>query len=95
MCTGGPWFNDTIFQNIHDPLFEEFFVTAHQYIFYIMCGLHDCEKCRKKSTGATDFHGGWYLPEDSNINPLIYLCVTINLLTLGLTGWARTFHGVV
>ena len=45
-----------------------------------MCGLHDCEKCRKKSTGATDFHGGWYLPEDSNINPLIYICVAIHLI---------------
>ena len=32
-CTLGPWFNDTIFQNLHDPLYEEFFITASEYIY--------------------------------------------------------------
>ena len=32
----------------------------------------------KKSANATDFYGGRPLPEYSNLNPLISLCVTIN-----------------
>ena len=32
-CTGGPWFNETICQNLQGPLFEGFFVTAHEDIY--------------------------------------------------------------
>ena len=39
-CTGGPWFNEKICQNLHSPLFEELFVTAREYRYDLMCGLH-------------------------------------------------------
>ena len=29
--TGGPWFNETIFRNLHVPIFEGLFVTACQF----------------------------------------------------------------
>ena len=45
-----------------------------------MCGLHDYDKDKENSTGTTYLHGGHPLPEDSNVNPLIYLCVTINFI---------------
>ena len=45
-----------------------------------MCGLHAYKKLKERSTGATDFHGGQPLQEDSNVNPIISLCVTINFI---------------
>ena len=60
-----------------------------------MCGLHPYKNRTENSTGATDLNGGRHLPEDSNVIPLIYLNVTINVLTLGLTHWTRTLHGFV
>ena len=39
-CAGGPWFNETICQSLHGPLFEELFVTACQDRYYLMCGLY-------------------------------------------------------
>ena len=45
-----------------------------------MHGLYAYDKCKDKYTCATYFHGGWTLPEFSNVNPFIYLCVTINFI---------------
>ena len=39
-CKGGPWFNQRIFQNLHGPIFEYFFVTARQDRYDLMCGLY-------------------------------------------------------
>ena len=75
-CTGGPWFNKTIFQYLHGPLSEELSVTAREDRYDIMCRLHASDKRKEKSIGATYFHGGRPLPEDSNINTIISLCVT-------------------
>ena len=47
-----------------------------------MCGLHAYEKRKYKSTGATDFHCGLTLPEDSSVNPPFYLCVTIHFIDM-------------
>ena len=55
-----------------------------------MCILHAFGKRKDKSTGSKHFHGGHPLPEDSKLNTLIYLCVTINALTLGLIYWKKT-----
>ena len=39
-CTGGPWFNKTICQNLHSPMYEELFVTEGQDRYELMCVLH-------------------------------------------------------
>ena len=44
-------------------------------MYGIMCGLHAYKTRKYKSTVATDFHDCWPLPEDSSVNPLVYLCV--------------------
>ena len=64
-CTGGPWFNETVFQNLHGPIFEEFFVTARQNIYVLMCGLHGLYKEVYKSTDETKFGDGIPTPDDS------------------------------
>ena len=40
LCIGGPQFNDKFCHNLHGTLFEEFFVTAVEDIYDIMCGLY-------------------------------------------------------
>ena len=62
LCAGGPCFNETVYQNLHGHLFEEFFVTELQYRYDIMCVLYAYKKCKDISTGATYFHGGRPLP---------------------------------
>ena len=57
-CTGGPWFNETIFWNLHSPIFEDFSVTAYQDRYDLMCGLHAYAKEDDKLTYATNFGGG-------------------------------------
>ena len=49
-CTGGPWFNEIICWNLHGTIFEELFITPRQYIYDLMCRLHDYEKESDKST---------------------------------------------
>ena len=61
-CTGGTWFNQAIFQNLHDPIFEALFVTARQDICDLICGLHVQDKKIDKSTDATNFGDGRPLP---------------------------------
>ena len=41
---------------------SEFFVTAREDRYDLMCGLYAQEKRKYKSTGTTDFHGGQHLP---------------------------------
>ena len=60
-CTGEPWFNDTIYHNVHGPLFKELFVTAREDRYDLFCGLHVYNKRKETSIGATDLHGGWTL----------------------------------
>ena len=42
--TGGPWFNEKHCQNLHGLIFEEFFVTACQNKYDLMCGLNAYDK---------------------------------------------------
>ena len=53
-----------------------------------MCLLYAFDKREYKSTGLTDFHSGRPLPEYSNVNPLVSLCVTINYFDT----WINTFY---
>ena len=64
-CTGVPWFHNTIFRNLHGPIFEELFFTARQDMYVLMCGLHAYDKENYQSTGATNFGGGRPIPNDS------------------------------
>ena len=80
-------FNETIFQNLHGHLYKELFVTSREDIYDLMCGLHAYKKLKERSTGATDFHRGQPLQKDSNVNPIISLCVTINFIDT----WSNTF----
>ena len=45
-----------------------------------MCVLHVYKKRRYNSTGATYFHGGRPLLENSSVNPRVSLCVRINCI---------------
>ena len=63
LCTGGPWFNDKVFQNLHGPLFEKLFVTVRQDRYYFMYGLHAYNKHKETSTDAKYFHGGRHIPK--------------------------------
>ena len=73
-------------QNQNDPIFENLFVAALQYIYEMMCGLHAYDKKYYKSTDATSFGSGNPLPEYSTINYFIYLCVSINFIET----WLKT-----
>ena len=52
-CTGGKWFNEIICWNLHEPIFEELFITPRKDIYDLMCGLYYYEKESDKSTDAT------------------------------------------
>ena len=56
-----------------------------------MCGLHTYNKHKYKSSGEADVHGGWPQPEDSDVNPLVYTCVTINFIDT----WINTFEKII
>ena len=84
LCIGGPVFNEN-FQSLNGTLFEELFVIERQDRYDFVCGLHDYDKHKYNSTGATESHCGHPLLEDSSVNPLVSICVYIILLTLGLT----------
>ena len=43
-CKDGPWYNATVFHNLHGPLFKYLFVTACQYIYNLMCNLNTYDK---------------------------------------------------
>ena len=43
-CTVVPWFKQLFFQNLHVPTFEEFFVTASQDRYDLMCRMHAYNK---------------------------------------------------
>ena len=45
-----------------------------------MCEFHAYNKLSYNSNGATYFHGGRPLPEDTNLNPIISVCVIINFI---------------
>ena len=45
-------------QNLHVPIFEEVFVTLHQDIYDLMCGLHSQDTNNDRSTDETKFCGG-------------------------------------
>ena len=38
-CTGVPWFNQTICQNLLESIFREFFITARQDRYDLICVL--------------------------------------------------------
>ena len=44
LCTGWLWFNERLFWNIRAPLFELFFVAAHEDRYDLMCLLHAYKK---------------------------------------------------
>ena len=93
-CKGGPWFNETICHNIRYHLFEELFVTAREDIYGLMCELYAYNQ-RKKVNWCNIFFGGHPLTSDSNLIPLISLCVTIISFKFELTHWIVMLHGVV
>ena len=39
-CRGGTWFRETICQNIHGPLFNDFFVTTGEGRYDLICRLY-------------------------------------------------------
>ena len=90
-CTEGPWFNQTIFQILHGPIFEELFVTARQDRYYLMCDLHAHDKKNDKSTYSTNVGGGRPLTDDSTINPRVSIYVSINFIDAWLNALAINF----
>ena len=89
-CTGGPWLKKNC-QNLHGPIFEEFFVTARQDICDLMCALHAYDKNNYNLTDETNFGDERPLPEDSTINHIISLCVSINVIYTWLVALANKF----
>ena len=85
-CTVGPWFNEKIFQSLHGHFFEEFFVTAHQDRYDLMCVLHANDKPNYKSTGATYFYSDRPVTEYLSVSIFVSLCVTINFIGI----WIKT-----
>ena len=90
-CTGGPWFNETTFRNLHSPTFDEFFVTARQYRYELMCGLYSYNKENYRSTDATKFGGGRTIPDDSTTISLVSICVSIKLIDTWINILAKNF----
>ena len=68
------------YQNLHGPIFEEFFFTVRQYRCDIVCGLYSYNKQNDNSTDATNFGGVIHLPEYYTMNNHVYLCVIINFI---------------
>ena len=48
------YFNDTICQNLHDLIYEEFFFKLREDRYDIMHELYAYYQCKEKSTGAID-----------------------------------------
>ena len=84
-----------MFWNLHDPIFEEFFVTDHQDRYDLMCGLHAYYKENDKSTDEKHFCGGRPIPDDSTKVSLVYLCVSINFIDTWPNVLAKQICGVV
>ena len=78
-CTGGPLFNETIYCNLHGPIFEECFFTAWDR-YYLMCGFHAYDKENYKSTYAANFGGRSTIPDDSTTIYLVSICIIINFI---------------
>ena len=78
-------------QNLHGPIFGDFFATARQDRYSLICGLHKYDKLDYKSTGATRFGGRRLLTEDSTICSLFYLCFSLNFIDMWLEALANTF----
>ena len=51
-CTWDKLFDETIFQNLHDTLFGEFFVTSCEDINDLVWGLNAYTKLKEKSAGT-------------------------------------------
>ena len=43
-CIGGTWLYETIFWDLHGPISEELFVTAHQDRYDLICDLYAYNK---------------------------------------------------
>ena len=61
-CTGGPWCNTIIFQNLHGTIFDYLFVNPRQDRYEPMCGLHKYERLCDKLYDKIIFGGGIPLP---------------------------------
>ena len=84
-----------MFWNLHDPIFEEFFVTDHQDRYDLMCGLHAYYKENDKSTDEKHFCGGRPIPDDSTTISLVSLCVSNNFIDTCLNVLPKIIRGIV
>ena len=90
-CTGVPWYNTTICQNLHGSIFEDFFVTLRQDIYELMCGLQAYYRLNNKLSYANIFGGVIPLSEYSTINSLVYPYFSLNFINIWLKSFADTF----
>ena len=80
-----------LFVKTYMGLYEYFFVTSLQDRYKLICGLHVYEKLNDKSTDAEIFGGGRSLLEDSTIDSIVSLCVSLNFIYTLLKALANNF----
>ena len=93
-CTRGPWFNFKTVKTYMAPYFSGSFFTSCQDIYDLMCGLRAYDKQNDKLTYAKKIGSVRPLPEYSEINPLIYLCVGINFIYTWLNSLKTIVRGI-
>ena len=90
-CKYEPWYNATIFHNLHVPVFEDFFVILRQYIYELMCFLNSYDKLHESLSDEMRFGGGRSLPDDSTISSIVYLSFSANFINTLLKSLVPNF----
>ena len=59
-------------------MFEDYFSTARQDIYDLVCGLYAYDQKTDKTKVSSDFNGGHQLLKYSKVTPLKCICATLN-----------------
>ena len=81
-CEGGSWLNAIICHNLHGSLFQDLFVTACRYRFYLMCGMNAHDKIHDITSYFKRYSDARSIPIDLNIDVLKLLGATVDFIDL-------------
>ena len=76
----GPWYNTTICSQLHGSSFEDYDTTARKYSYNLMCYIENYEIMHSTGNDDTCSGGGRPLKNESRIDALVSLWITLNLI---------------
>ena len=71
-----------MFHNLGGPSFEDFFITARQYIYVLLCVIIASDTGRGKSSDFVSSGLGRTISDASTTDALKYMLISINFLHL-------------